>query len=155
MFNVRTETELNAFPRLKERFDNRELLYLVAYDGDKVAGWSASYQSKIYELYTKNSVVLPEYRRRGIYSLLTKRILNLARERGYQMVSSHHVVANNSVIVAKLKMEFFITGYELTDDYGSLVKMTYFINEKRRKAFEVRSGIKKPDAEMKEILNIP
>ncbi len=155
VFNVRTQTEIDELPNLMNKFRNRESLYLGVYDeAGNLAGWSGSFQTKTYELYTMNSVVLPEHRRKGLYTRLTKEVIRIATERGYQMVTSHHVTSNNSVIVAKLKMDFNITGFEVTDDFGSLVKMTYYINETRKKVFNVRTGYIRPDAQVKELLKI-
>ncbi|MES2528937.1 MAG: GNAT family N-acetyltransferase [Bdellovibrionota bacterium] len=155
IMQVRTERELQNFKELKDAFSGRESYYLGAYTDDgKLMGWSASYQGKVYELYTKNSVVLPEYRRMGVYSELTRAVLKHAEERGFQMVCSHHNASNNSVIIAKMKLGFYITGCEVSDDFGTLVKMTKYLNPAREKAFHVRTGHERPDLEMKELLRI-
>jgi ribosomal protein S18 acetylase RimI-like enzyme len=155
IFDVRTEKELEQFPRLKDNFRKREFIYLGAFDSSgEIAGYSISYQARTYELYTQTSVVLPQYRRKGIYTSLTKKVLEMALEKGYQMITSNHVTSNNSVIMAKLKLGFKITGFEIYDDFGSLVKLTYFLNEKRSRMFDVRTGFVRPDEEMKGLLKI-
>lgn len=155
VFDIRTQKELAEFPRLKESFRKREFIYLGAFsDSGELLGYSLSYQSRVYEIYTQTSVVLPAFRRQGVYTELTKTVLKLAEERGYQMVVSSHVPSNNSVIVAKLKLGFRISGFELSDDFGSLVKLTYYLNDKRSKMFDVRSGFLRPDAEQKTLLKL-
>lgn len=154
VMNLRTQTEIDAFPRLKESFRKREFLFLAAYEEEDFLGFSISFQARSYELYTQTSVVLENHRRKGIYTALTRHIQNWARVKGYQMITSNHVAANNSVIVAKLKLGFKITGFELVDDFGSLVKLTYFVNETRDRLFDVRSGLRRPDEGERKILNL-
>lgn len=155
IFDVRTQKEIDEYPRLASNFNKREFIYLGVFDeSGNIMGWSISYQARRYELYTQTSVVLPAFRRRGIYSEITKTILNLAKEKGYQMVTSYHVVSNNAVIIAKLKLGFRISGFELSDDYGSLVKMTCFLNEKRARMYDFRAGTLRPDEEMKAIFRL-
>lgn len=155
VFDVRTEAELLAFPRLKESFRKREFLFLGAFsDSDELMGYSISFQMRSLELYTQTSVVLPAHRRKGIYTALTKKILEVASGKGYQMVTSNHVASNNAVIMAKLKLGFYISGFELVDDYGALVKLTCFLNEKRSQMFNVRTSFRRPDEEQKKLLKI-
>lgn len=155
VFDVRTEHELQAFPRLKDSFRKREFIFLGAFnESDELMGYSISFQMRSLELYTQTSVVLPEHRRKGIYTELTKNILRLAGEKGYQMVTSNHVASNNSVIMAKLKLGFYISGFELVDDFGALVKMTYFLNEKRTRMFNVRTALRRPDQDLRELLKL-
>ncbi len=155
VFDIRTELELQQFPRLKDGFRKREFVFLGAFNnvGD-LMGFSISYQMRVYELYTQTSVVLPEHRRKGIYSELTRNVLRIAGEKGYQMVTSNHVASNNSVIMAKLKLGFFISGFELVDDFGALVKMTYYLNEKRSRMYHVRTSLRRPDQDLKDLLKL-
>lgn len=155
IFDVRNELELQQFPRLKDSFRKREFIFLGAFkEADQLMGYSISFQARTYELYTQTSVVLPEHRRKGIYTALTKNILKLAEEKGYQMVTSNHVASNNAVIMAKLKLGFYISGFELLDDFGALVKCTYFLNEKRNRMYNVRTSLKRPDQDLRDLLKL-
>lgn len=155
VLDVRTQNELEQFPTLKENFRKREFVFLGAYqESGELMGYSISYQARTYELYTQTSVVLPEYRRKGVYTEMTKSIIRIAGEKGYQMVTSNHVASNNSVIVAKLKLGFFISGFELVDDFGALVKLTYYLNEKRSRMYNVRTAFRRPDEDLKELLRL-
>lgn len=154
-FETRTDLETQQFPKLRDNFRRREFIFLGAFsDTDELMGFSISYQMRNYELYTQTSVVLPEHRRKGIYTALTKMNLKLAGEKGYQMVTSNHVASNNSVIMAKLKLGFYISGFELVDDFGALVKLTHFLNEKRERMYHVRTSLKRPEQDLKDLLKL-
>jgi len=55
-------------------------------------------------------------------------------------VRSRHVTENRAVQIAKLKLGFYITGSEYSEEYGFLVRMTYFLQEERLKLFLGRSA---------------
>ena len=85
------------------------------------------------------SAVLPGHRRKGVYSALVRRAIEEAAAGGAIVVRSRHVAANNAVLIAKMKLGFIITGSEFSEEYGFLVRMTYFVREERRKLFLGRS----------------
>jgi ribosomal protein S18 acetylase RimI-like enzyme len=155
IMSVREQRELDNFGRLKASAFAGDKLHLAAYDdADNLIGWSTSRQLRMYEFYTMNSGVIPEYRRKGVYSKLIKEVLKEAHQLGYQTVSSNHVMSNNDVIIAKLKLGFKISGIEVFDDFGTTVKLTYFLNETRGNAFEFRTGQKRPNSELKKVFGI-
>ena len=102
----------------------------------------------------RNSAVLPDHRRKGLYSALMFEVLKRTKELGFQTVVSRHVTTNNSIIIPKLKAGFVITSLEVSDRYGTLVHLTYFFNETRRKVMQFRSGDLKPDQVLKKALGI-
>ena len=104
-------------------------------------GWHGGVQAATY--YMANSCVFPEFRRKGYYSKMLEKVLEIANELGFQVVISRHVAANNPVIIAKLKLGFKVTGMELSEIHGNLICLTYFNNKHREEAYEVRSGYKK------------
>lgn len=153
--DVRTEYEIQKANELKSGLKLNERIHLVAHDDNgEFAGWSTSSQFRQYSLYTHNSVVFPKFRRQGVYSALVKETLRLAEESGYQIVFSNHVLSNNDVIIAKLKLGFKIMGIEVFDDYGSTAKLVYHINEKRKKLFDFRTGQIRPDEEIRNVFKI-
>ncbi len=155
IMDVRTQHELASFERLKTAIESNECLNLALYDeNNKLAGWSSTRQMRPYEFYSWNSAVYPEHRRKGFYSLLVKETIKEAKRLGYQMVTSNHVMSNNDVIIAKLKLGFQIMGIETFDDYGTTVKLVYHLNETRKKAFDFRTGFKRPDHEIKTLFEL-
>lgn len=102
----------------------------------------------------QNSGVLPEHRRKGLYSELVKRVVNVATGLGFQDIWSRHNTTNNAVIIPKLKQGFLITGIEVTDIFGTLIHLHYYPKEIRRRMTDYRVGQIKPDAEIKKYLGI-
>ena len=151
---VRTEHEQSQIDNLLKGLQDVWCLHLGLYEGEQLIGWSSSFAKKANELYMMNSAVFPEHRRKGYYTLLVKEVLKEAKLAGFQVVTSSHVCTNNDVIIPKLKADFKVTGMEVSDEFGILVNLTYFINETRGKAMDFRAGQTKPDAEMKKLFKI-
>jgi ribosomal protein S18 acetylase RimI-like enzyme len=97
------------------------------------------------------SVVIPEYQRQGLYSELIKKVFEITKEQGFQSIWSLHVMTNNPVIIAKLKMDFTIYGFEVNTRYGALVRLIYHHSEIKRKAIRFRAGAVKEN-EIHEVL---
>jgi len=140
--------EEQAVKELNKKLSGRERINLAIYNGSQLVGWSYGWQGGLESasFYMANSCVIPEYRRQGLYTHLLQKVIELAQEYGFQSITSRHVAANNSVIIPKLKAGFKITGMELSEIYGNLVHLTYFNNDLRREAFEVRTGLCKPQS---------
>ena len=85
---------------------------------------------------------------------MVKEVLMEAKLAGFQTVTSQHVCTNNDVIIPKLKLNFKITGMQVMDEFGVTVNLTYFLNETRAKAMEFRSGMSKPDMELKTLFKM-
>lgn len=122
--------------RTRDKFELR----LAVYHKGEFAGWSHGYQESAHTYYMANSAVSPALRRAGVYSELIKKTLDITREAGFQTVSSHHLLNNNAVIIAKLKMGFVIRGIELDPVHGLLLKLNYHHNELLNKAVRFRTG---------------
>jgi len=113
--DVLTPHEAEAAASLKKAMDSRVFLHFGLFEAqEKMVGWSSSYQLIPSELLMMNSAAFPEYRRQGHYSTMIKKTLERAAELGFQTVSSKHVCTNNSVIIAKLKAGFKLTGFEIS-----------------------------------------
>jgi hypothetical protein len=81
-------------------------------------------------------------------------VLERVKAQGFQIVLSRHTTTNNSVIIPKLKAGFVITALEVSDRFGTLVHLSYFFNETRKRIMEFRSGDLKPDQKIKDALGI-
>ena len=86
-----------------------------------------------------NSGVVPELRRRGIYSNLVAATIAHAESHGFVSIISRHVPSNNAVIIPKLRLGFLISGFEYSEVYGPLVRLTYLCGQKRRQLYRARS----------------
>jgi len=151
---LRWREQLNSYDAqsvkdLNKKLSSRERVDLGIFKGDQIVGWSYGWQGGMESAtyYMANSCVIPEYRRQGLYTLLLEKVIEICKKSGFHTLTSRHVAANNNVIIAKLKAGFKITGMELSEIHGSLIHLTYFINELREESFEVRSGYKKPVSE--------
>lgn len=144
-----SERESQVVSDLNKKLKSRERIDICILKDEEIIGWSYGWQGGIEtaNYYMANSCVVPEYRRQGLYTLMLKKVLEISKELGFQTLTSRHVVANNDVIIPKLKTGFHITSMELSELHGNLVHLTYFHNELRRNTYVVRSGLAKPEHE--------
>lgn len=154
--NHLSQEEEQSVRDLNKKIETRERIDLAIFRGDEILGWSYGWQGGMESAsyYMANSCILPEYRRRGLYTLLLKKVIELSQERGFHTLTSRHVASNNPVMITKLKAGFRISGIELSEIHGNLIHLTYFNNKLREESFEVRSGFKKPQSNaVKELFN--
>jgi len=117
-------------------------------------GWFTGEQFDYETFYMRNSAILPQYRRKGLYTALMSEVLKRTENMGFQIVTSHHKMTNNSIIIPKLKAGFVISGIEVSDRFGTHVRLSYFFNAKRRKAMDFRVGDLKTDSELSKALSL-
>jgi len=157
ILNVRdilSDLEKNKLKTLNENFKHPYQQHLLILHKGELAGWTWGFQDSRESFYMVNSAILPQHRRRGLYSLLLEVTLEKLIEKGFQRIWSRHNFTNTSIIVPKLKNGFHITGTELSDTFGALIHLTYFTNEIRRKVLDFRAGQLRPDKELKEIFKM-
>ncbi len=118
----------------------------LVYYRDACVGWSFGRQETAERYYMINTGILPDHQNRGIYSALLPVIVKRVLDEGFQVIYSRHTATNNHVIVPKLKAGFIISGLELSDTFGTLVHLSYFANNVRRQAMDMRSGQALPSA---------
>ena len=124
------------------------------FKGEDFCGWFSGDQYNYETFYMRNSAILPQFRRQGLYRALMSEILRRTKEMGFQIVLSRHTTTNNSIIIPKLKAGFVITAIEVSDRFGTLVHLSYFFNSTRRRVMEFRAGDLKPDALLKDAMGI-
>lgn len=115
-------------------------LRIGAFRGDSLVGWTFARPEGANHLHMINSGVAAAHRRQGVYSRLVQMVIEHARLRGDVAVLSRHAVNNNAVIVAKLKLGFFVSGFEYSEVYGPLVRLTLLLTELRRTLHQARSS---------------
>ena len=54
-------------------------------------------------------------------------------------------MTNNDILIPKLKFEFKLTTFELSERHGTIVHLTYFPQKTRRDILDFRAGFKRPD----------
>ena len=115
-------------------------LRIGAFRGETLIGWTFASPEGTSLLYMINSGVTPAEQRKGIYSELSRLVIEHAKSRGYAAILSRHAANNNAVIVAKLKLGFFVSGFEYSEVYGPLVRLTYLLGDLRRNLYKTRSS---------------
>ena len=114
-------------------------LRIGAFRGDKLIGWTFANPEGSSVLYMINSGVAPGEQRQGVYSQLVRMVVEHARSQGYAVILSRHAADNNAVDIAKLKLGFFVSGFEYSEVYGPLVRLSYFIGDLRRRLYKRRA----------------
>lgn len=117
---------------------------LAAFRHDKLVGWSEGYRQGRGQFFVNSSGVAPSERRKGIYSLLVKGIFEYAVSQGYVKVNSHHSASNQAVLIAKLRLGFYVSGFEYDEFSGPTVKLSYLVNDERRKLYQSRTRALRP-----------
>lgn len=127
---------------LSENIKGKYFLRLALLKKDELIGWSVGWQDSIDDatFYMAASLVLPAFRQNGYYSQLVGYALERTKERGFQSVSSRHVMTNNPVLIAKMKLGFMVSGFEVTPVHGALIRLAYHHSELRRAAARFRAG---------------
>ncbi|MDG2348065.1 MAG: GNAT family N-acetyltransferase [Gammaproteobacteria bacterium] len=154
IMNELCEDELAKVNQLRSNMGQPIRINLGVYHGDEFIGWSWGFQESHLKFYMCNSAILPKYRRRGLYTMLVQKIIERAESYGFQEIYGRHAATNNGIIIPKLKLGFLITGIEISDAFGSLVHLSYFPKKIRKKMLDYRSGLIKPDDEIKRILKL-
>lgn len=139
-----TDDELAREKDLKQRIAGRYLLRLGAFHQGQLVGWTVGWQDTDNLFYMANSAVLPEHRRKGIYQQLLQGVLAATKAAGFPAVYSRHLAGNNAVIIPKLKAGFLLSGMEVLEAFGTVVRMTYYHSDLRRECYDFRVGMKKP-----------
>ena len=154
VFDYLSDDEKSKTKDLQSFLGQQYQLRLGVFHNGEFAGWSAGHQESSETYYMRNSAILPEHRRKGLYTALLKRAVTTLSEKGFQKIYSRHSATNNDVIIPKLKVGFTISALEVTDMFGVLVHLTYFPKELRRKVMVYRVGDAKPDDEVRRCLKI-
>jgi GNAT superfamily N-acetyltransferase len=152
-FDFQTLLTLNETQRALEKelaqlLNTRYTLRWGIEHNDVVVGWTFGFQVSSEDFYMCNSALHPEFRGRGLYSALLPKVIERTTTDGFQIVSSKHSASNNQVIIPKLKAGFRISGMEINDRFGTLVRLAYYSNPTRLEFFKVRTGEEKPSDEI-------
>ena len=150
-----SDQELSARKRLQSNMGTPFRLTWGLYHDDSFAGWTFGWQVDRETYYMTNSAVLPEHRRKGLYTAMLQILLARLTEEGFQIIFSRHTATNNAVLIPKLKFGFVLSSFELSDVHGTLVHLRYYTNPTRRAAMDVRSGQRQPVDAMAAAFGLP
>lgn len=152
--NHLSEQDKENSERLKQELGNPIRINLGVFYQGQFVGWSWGFQESPYKFYMCNSAIFPEHRRKGLYTELIKEMLKRIKSLGFQEVYSRHTAGNNAVIIPKLKAGFSISSMEISDLFGTLIHLTYYLIPLRKKVYDYRTGQIKPDNELSTVLGI-
>ena len=103
---------------------------------DEPVGWLHGYMEDKETFFIVTVGLIATFRGRGIYTTFLKGLIAYLAAAGYERLTTSHHPNNRAIMIAELKAGFNITGLELHEGYGSLVKMTYLFHQDRRESFE-------------------
>jgi hypothetical protein len=83
-----------------------------------------------------------------------KEMLKRATEKGFAKIYSRHIITNNAILVAKLKLGFKLTNFELSDSFGTMVHLTYYPSKIKNEILDFQSGFRRPNRKMKKIFRL-
>jgi ribosomal protein S18 acetylase RimI-like enzyme len=149
-----TDNDIEKNSSLQKRLKEILRLRFGLFYKNEFVGWSWGFQETPETFYMCNSGVLPEHRRKGLYTALMQTLVKAAVDEGFQKIYSRHTTTNNAVIIPKLKAGFYITNLEVSDSFGTLVHLTYFPSALRNKVLNFRAGQIRPDEELKKVLKL-
>lgn len=149
-----SDVERNSLKALAQNTGTPYTLHLGIFLKNVLVGWSYGWQESAEKYYMCNTGIFKEHRRQGIYTALLPEVLKILKAQGFQVAYSRHAATNNDVIIPKLRAGFVISGMEISDKFGTLVHLSYFFNDIRRRAMDFRSGQSAPDDELKKFLKM-
>lgn len=129
---------------LRQAFAGTHHEYFVFYDGEDVAGWSYGEMHDPETYFMSNSAILPDYRRRGIYSCYLSHFIGYLKALGYERITSNHQPNNRAVLMAKLKAGFVLSGMILDERWSAQVQMTYHMYPDRQRGFSRAFSLEMP-----------
>jgi len=146
------EDEIVRVKELEKNLKDKYQLRLAVLDQEQLVGWTFGWQDSGTTFFMGASIILPEYRRKGLYSKLIEKVLEITNLKGFQTVTSCHIVTNNPVIIAKLKHGFSISSLEMDAVHGALVRLSYHHNALLKAAAKFRAGAV-GEAKIKQLLD--
>jgi len=90
-----SEGEKSAVQNLSRRMGTPYRLNLGIYRDGQFVGWSFGVQASGDTFSMINTGILPDHQGRGVYTALLRRILEILKAEGFQVLVSRHVVTNN------------------------------------------------------------
>jgi RimJ/RimL family protein N-acetyltransferase len=98
-------------------------------------GWSTGETMDFMTYYMRNTGIFPEHQNRGLYSIFLQTLTKYLEEIGYERLSSQHSPDNSKMLITKLRAGFMVTGMDLDERWGPLVRLTKLLKNDRSKVF--------------------
>ncbi len=88
LFQFLTEDEKKKTRELQALMGTPFELNLGLYYKGEFAGWCAGHQESSETFYMRNSAILPAHRRKGLYTAMLQRTIDIATSKGFQKIYS-------------------------------------------------------------------
>ncbi len=134
------DQEKEKLEKLKKNLNGNYQLRVALLHNNELIGWSFGWQDSSDTFFMGASAIAPEFRRKGLYTNLVSYVLEKTQGLGFQTVSSCHILHNNPVIIAKLKLGFVIRGIEIDPVHGTLLRLNFHHNQLLKSAARFRVG---------------
>ncbi|MBX9667392.1 MAG: hypothetical protein K2X93_07220 [Candidatus Obscuribacterales bacterium] len=144
--------EKDAVSLLGQRLGQLYDLRLGFFEGDEMIGWSYGIQVNAESFRMVTTGIVPEFQGKKIYSRFLSIYAEHIKQQGFQILFSRHYATNNQVIVPKLRFGFLISGFEISDQFGLLLWLSYYFNSTRQDIMHVRSGFQQPDVNINKLV---
>lgn len=108
--------------------------FLFKFKG-KIIGWFQGEMDDFETFYMRNTGILPQFQKKGIYSAFLKTFEKYIFELGYARIASHHSPTNALILSLKIKAGYVIVGEETHERWGNLIKVVKFKSKKRYEYF--------------------
>jgi predicted GNAT family acetyltransferase len=151
---VLSEEEKNKSRELQKNLAGHFNLQFYILHGEEKVGWFFGSQIDAETFKMTNTGIFEAHRNQGIYKAMLPVILNTLKEKGFQIVTSRHSATNNQILIPKLQAGFTISGFEISDLFGTMVHLTYYFNHTRRNIINFRVGALRPDKQMAKLLSL-
>ncbi len=142
------DSNLCFFRTVQERMGKMEFLWREYYGSghsetilftlpdETPIGWVTGDMEDYMTFYLRLFGLLPEYRRKKVFSAFQQKFFEYLKEVGYERIASHHHINNRITLISQLKMGFSLVGFEVDERFGILAKVLYFLHEDRREGYE-------------------
>ena len=134
-----SRTDANRGMHALRRETHSEHFLFVDPSGTPV-GWNMSESEDWLTFYLRNTGILPAHQNKGLYSAFQDAIFKFCTEVGYERITSHHKGTNRGMLILKLRANYFLSGFELTERWGPMFKAVKLLHEDRRKNFVENFG---------------
>jgi GNAT superfamily N-acetyltransferase len=119
----------------KERYYEENGDFFVFKDGTKVIGIFVGTVTDWQTYYWRSMAILHEYQGRGIYQSFLNSLVEVLKVYGVTRIEGDVSPANFGSIHVFLKLGFFITGFNASERWGTLVHFTRFLDDKHLSTF--------------------
>ncbi len=119
----------------KRHFIAEADIFLIRDAEGRIVGDLVGHPSDWSTYYLRSMALLPEFRGRGTYPELMDRLAEVLAAAGVERIEADVTPSNRMNIVTGLRLGYVTTGTFNSDRWGSVIRMTKFLNEEAEDVF--------------------